>query len=313
MLAADPLKFLFVINPISGGKSKNNWETEIINYFKPKHHAIELCLLTGKNDADSIAGMIQNFKPDRVIAVGGDGTVNLVARLIMGTGMSMGILPAGSANGLAKELKVPNVPEEALKIVEKGRVNKIDSLKINDQFISLHLADIGLNAQLIRYFEEDKWRGMLGYAKVVLKTMWRTQKVKVLIETDTETLSRRAYMVVLANSKRYGTGAVINPIGKINDGKFELIVVRRLAFSELLKMIFRHKPYDPRKVEIFRTRTVNLKSNRKTYFQSDGEYLGKKDFVHAEIIEGKISVLVPWEENDNTTLQSGDGDLQTQA
>ena len=297
MRVDDPLKFLFVLNPISGGKPKHNWEIEITNYFKSKHHAIEFYLLTGKNDAESISKVIQTSKPDRVIAVGGDGTVNLVAQKVMGTNMTMGILPAGSANGFAKELKIPNIPEEALRIVEKGLLKKIDSLKINNEFISLHLADIGLNAQLIRYFEEDKWRGMLGYAKVVLKTLWRTQRVKVLIETDTEKFWRSAYMVVLANSKTYGTGAVINPMGKLDDGKFEIVVVRRLALSELLKMMFRHRPYNPRKVEVFRTKTVNLKTNRKTYFQSDGEYLGKKDVVHAEIVRGNLSVLVPWDED----------------
>ena len=291
MQPSGPLKFLFVINPVSGGKSKNNCQEAIIEYFSTKPHAIDFLLLTGKNDAASLDDKIKEIKPDRVIAVGGDGTVNFVAKKLLGTGIPLGILPAGSANGLAKELKLPTSPEPALKIIETGIEQPMDAVKINDDVISLHLADIGLNAQLIKYFEESNWRGKFGYAKVVLKTLWRTQRVKMLIETDNEKILRSAYMVVIANSKTYGTGAVINPIGNVDDGKFEVVIVRRLALSELLKMILFHKPYDPRKVEIFRTTKLCVSLKKKTYFQADGEYLGKKNHVKAEIITSQLSVM----------------------
>ena len=205
----------------------------------------------------------------------------------------MGILPAGSANGLAKELQLPVAPEEALEIIETGDEKPMDILKINGEFISLHLADIGLNAQLIKYFEESNWRGKFGYAKVVFKTLWRKQRLKVMIETDTEKIWRKAYMVVLANSKTYGTGAVINPDGNLSDGKFELIIVRKLALSELLKMILFHKPFNRQKVEVLRTTKVTIRSKNSTYFQSDGEYLGKKNCIEAQIISGQLTILRP--------------------
>jgi diacylglycerol kinase (ATP) len=288
-----PLKFLFAINPVSGGKSKNNWNEAITDYFKSKPHPVETYLLTGKNDADQLTNKIKQLKPDRVIAVGGDGTVNMVARILLGTGIPMGILPAGSANGLAKELRLPEDPKMALEIAERGKLREMDVLKINKDIISLHLADIGLNAQLVKYFEEDNWRGKLGYAKVLLKTLWRKQQIKVTIETDEGTLMRRAYMVVIANSKTYGTGAVINPIGKIDDGKFEIVIVRRLAVSELLKMIFNHQPYNPDKVEIMRCTRLILKSKHPAYFQSDGEYIGRENLIKAEMIHGQLSIILP--------------------
>ena len=295
MQPVGPLKFLFVINPVSGGKSKHSWKDSITQYFDSKPHAIHFFELSGKNDADSLSEKITTLKPHRVIAVGGDGTVNLVARKLLGTDIIMGVLPAGSANGFAKELGLPHAQEASLALVENGIIKKLDVLHINNECISLHLADLGLNAQLIKYFEESNWRGKLGYAKVLFKTLWRTQRVRALIETDTQTISRRAYMVVLANSRTYGTGAVINPIGKLNDGKFEVIVIRKLAFSELLKMIFQHKTYDPRKVEILRTSTVSIKTSRKIYFQADGEYMGKKELVTAQIIPGKLNLLTSGE------------------
>ena len=99
-------------------------------------------------------------------------------------------------------------------------------------------------------------------------------------------------MVVLANSKTYGTGAVINPIGKLNDGKFELVIVRRLALLELLKMIFKRGIYNPAKVEILRTTSVTLRAHKPIYFQADGEYLGRQQEVRAEIVPACLNVLV---------------------
>src|SRR5688572_2376693 len=109
MQPVGPLKFLFIVNPSAGGKFKTDWQSNIIQYFKTKPHAIEFLLLSGKNDAASLDERINSLKPDRVIAVGGDGTVNFVAKKLLGTGIPLGILPAGSANGLARELKLPTL------------------------------------------------------------------------------------------------------------------------------------------------------------------------------------------------------------
>ena len=292
MQTGRPLKFLFVLNPVSGGNSKLNWKESIVEFFREKLHTLHFFFLKGKNDAEDLGHQIKQLSPDRVVAVGGDGTINLVAKQLLGSNISMGILPAGSANGLATELKVPTDPVEALKLVEFGTGKPIDVVHLENGVISLHLADLGLNAQLIKYFEESNWRGKLGYAKVLFKTLWRKQKVRVQIQTDHETIVRKVYMVVLANSKTYGTGAVINPDGDLHDGQFEVVIVRRLAFSELLKMIFQHKAFDRRKVEVLHTTTLKINSNRAIYFQSDGEYLGKKKNIEATIIPREIMMIV---------------------
>ena len=292
MSTSDPLKFLFVINPISGGKVKDNRENTIRTYFANVPHTAEVFLLDGKNDAASLDYWIERIKPNRIVAVGGDGTVNLVAKKIMGTTMSMGIIPAGSANGLATELGIPAKTDDALEIIINGKIKELDVVKINDEAISLHLADVGLNAQLIKYFEESNWRGKLGYAKVLLKTLWNKQKLTVEIETPEQKISRKAFMVVLANSRTYGTGAVINPDGDPSDGKFEIVIVRRLALSELLKMIVFHKPFNPKKVEVIRTRSVIIKTKKKTYVQADGEYLGKQKFIKATMAPEKINIVL---------------------
>src|SRR5687768_619114 len=154
------LKILFVVNPSAGKKStKKNWETIIREYFKSLEHTIELFLLTGKNDAVSLQYWIDKFKPDRVVAVGGDGTVSFVARQLLSSPIAMGILPAGSANGMARELQIPAAPQGAMDVIVNGDIKCSDLICINDKHICLHLSDLGINAQLIKYFEEGNMRG----------------------------------------------------------------------------------------------------------------------------------------------------------
>src|SRR3954451_16130442 len=105
-----PATLLFVINPISGGKLKVDYEEGIKKYFEPLPHKIEFFLMNGKNDAEELEKTIEQVKPHKVVAVGGDGTVGMVAKKIFGTDMQLGILPAGSANGMARELNIsPNI------------------------------------------------------------------------------------------------------------------------------------------------------------------------------------------------------------
>src|SRR4051812_46682425 len=101
------LKILFVINPKSGTKSKIAWEPAIREYFANLEHTFDFFLLDGKDDATSLQYWIKKLQPDRVIAVGGDGTVSFVAEQLLKSNIAMGILPAGSANGMARELNIP--------------------------------------------------------------------------------------------------------------------------------------------------------------------------------------------------------------
>lgn len=289
------LKILFVINPVSGGKEKHDWEAVIRRYFRNSVHSIEFYVLTGGNDKISIQHYIERIRPDRVVAVGGDGTVKMLADLLKETTMALGILPAGSANGMAKELKIPLQAEKALEVITSGQCRKLDLIKINEEEICLHLSDIGLNALLVKYFERSKKRGMWGYGKAIFKVLWRKSLMQVNIKTEKEEINRKAFMVVIANAQTYGTGAVINPDGKPDDGLFEIVVVRRLHFIELLKMLITHKPFHPDRIEIFQTRNVELLTKRKAYFQVDGEFIGKLASIKARILPRIINVILPVE------------------
>jgi diacylglycerol kinase (ATP) len=285
------LKILFVLNPKSGGKKKIDWETVIREYFINLPHLIKLYVLNGKDDTGSLDYWIQKLQITRVVAVGGDGTVTLVAKKLLGTDLIMGILPAGSANGMAKELQIPETPGDALDIIVNGNIIPCDVIKINGD-ISIHLSDFGLNARLIKYFSESRLRGMWGYSRMVFKVLWRERLMTAHIVADKLDITTNAYMVVIANASKYGTGATINPEGNIGDGVFEIVVVRKLSLSQLFTMFLSYRNFNPRKVEIFQTKTATITTRRKTHFQVDGEYKGKINKVTAEILPSQLKLLI---------------------
>ena len=286
------MTFLFAINPVSGGKDKTDWTDGINNFFADLPHTAELLYLDGETDTETLRRSIADLKPDRVVAVGGDGTLKIVAEQLLGTGIPLGILPAGSANGMARELAIPGDIEGSLNIVVNGELKPVDIISINDGDMCLHLSDIGLNAQVVKHYEQNNWRGMFGYLRSVLKALRRRRQLQVEIDTGHECVQREALMIVLANARMYGTGAVINPDGDLSDGRFEVVIFRRLAFWALLKLFWRFRPFDPQHIEIFTATSVNIETQRRAYFQIDGEYRGRITKLTARIRPGAITMLV---------------------
>ena len=285
--------FLFAINPVSGGKAKTDWEDGIRAHFAPLSHTAELLYLNGKTDAETLRHALADLKPDRVVAVGGDGTVKIVAEHLLGTGIPLGILPAGSANGMARELGLPADIPASLDVVVNGTLKPVDIIVINDGDICLHLSDIGLNAQVVKHYQENNWRGMFGYLRSVVKSLRRRRLLRVEVNTGDDCVQRVALMIVLANARMYGTGAVINPDGDLSDGQFEVVIFRRLTGWGILKMFWRYKPFDPKNIEIFPATSVTIETHRKAYFQIDGEYRGRINKLDARIQPGAITMLVP--------------------
>jgi diacylglycerol kinase (ATP) len=284
-------RFLFVVNPISGGHSKSDIEQQARDFFKDRDCEIEFYELKG-DDAVSVRHWIDKWQPHTVVVVGGDGTLKAVAQLLLNSKYNIGILPAGSSNGMSRELGLPQDMNECLEVLVTGKVKKIDAIRINDD-ISLHLSDIGFNAQLVKYFEETGTRGKWGYIRELGKVFLYKEQFKVQIKIDGKDIIRRAFMVVLANASRYGTGALINPDGKLDDGVFEIVIIRKISFWAIIKMFFNARRHNPNKTEILRAKTATMKIRGNAYFQVDGEYRGKVRNVEAEILPGALNVIVP--------------------
>lgn len=291
MTKKNNLKRFFIVN-IGSGNNTTDWPAVITNYFKPLLHTIEIYVFSKNSSVETIKEKIKVFSPHQVIAVGGDGTIKLAAECILGTKMALGIVPAGSANGLAKELGISDNPTSALDILVKGHSRKIHVTTINGE-LCIHLSDIGLNAYAMKKFESLPVRGMWGYLMASIKVLWQNPQMEVEMKIDNKSIKVNASMIVIANATSYGTGAVINPIGQLDDEVFEVIAVKKISPREIFKMVFTHEPYDSEKTEIFQTDALLIHSRKKVHFQIDGEYLGKVKEVKAILIPDALEVIVP--------------------
>ncbi|NBB20405.1 diacylglycerol kinase family lipid kinase [Runella sp. CRIBMP] len=291
MSTPENYKIFFILNPGSG-RNTRDWAQEITNYFAPLNHTIELYKLPKSANVAKIKDKIEQFSPHRVVAVGGDGTIKLAAECILHTNISLGILPAGSANGLAYELGITDNPAQALDVLITGITKTIHTTVINGE-LCLHLSDIGLNAYAMKKFKIQKVRGMWGYLIASLKVLWQNPMMEVELQIDQKAIKMKAAMIVIANATKYGTGALINPVGTLEDELFEVVVIKKLAVRELFKMVFFHASYNSETVEIFQTDALRMKSTKKVHFQIDGEYLGKVNEVKAILIPNAFKMIVP--------------------
>jgi diacylglycerol kinase (ATP) len=293
MVPSPQLDILFILNPESGGSKKTNWEKIITDYFKSLSYRIEIFILTGNDDKVQVHDKVKKLAPAKVVAIGGDGTVSLVAQELLHSSIAMGILRGGSANAMATNLKIPENDSAAIDTILQGKIQKCDAIKINENELCIHLSDLGLNARIVKYFHQAGIHGMWGYARFFIKILLQAKPFVAKISSDGKEVQMKTYMIVIANAKKYGTGAVINPKGLIDDGKFELVVVRKISILEMVKMFLNNKPFNPKKVEIIQTTKAVISLKRKIDFQVDGEYDGKPNRVTAEIIPSALNIIVP--------------------
>ena len=287
------MKILFVINPKSGVQTEVPLDDLIKKQSEISGFNYQIYRVQSGAERE-IKKLISEYRPDRVAAAGGDGTINLLAGILFYTDIPLLMIPSGSANGMAKELAIVNI-EQSLSLLEQGKIISIDLVRING-IVSIHLADIGLNARVVKRFEEDPKRGIMTYARHLFGEMFLMKRYRIYITYDGKSIKRSAVSVTFANASRYGTGAVINPHGKLNDGFFELIIVKPFPdikiFSIAWKM-FRNKLHTSDYVEVISCREARLRCSRKTTLQVDGEIIGRVKEFHIEMMHHALKVLVP--------------------
>ena len=282
---------LFVINKGSGNKDLNYSQT-ITSFFEGTQTSVALLELAEDFSVKEVKKAIDDHKPDGVIAVGGDGTLKLVAECVVNTDIPLGIIPAGSANGMAKELEIPLEIEDALAVAASGHTKKIHAIAVNDE-LCIHLADIGFNAYLVKKFDELPQRGMWTYAKAAWTAFWYHRKMNIEMTMNGNTIKSEAAMIVIANATKYGTGFEINPDGKLDDELFEVILIKEYAVMEILKIWISKLPWNPEKIESFQTSAISITTKRKGHFQVDGEFMGKTNKVTATLLPAAIRMIVP--------------------
>lgn len=286
-------KYILVANPISGDVDK----TEIIEIATAfaENENIDLIVFetTGKNDEKAIQKLQEENDVERIIVVGGDGTIKMVAEAVQNHDVILGIIPGGSANGLSVDLNLPNDIEENLKIAFHNSYMEMDMISINGKK-SLHLSDIGINAELVKNYENSNVRGKLGYALQAINTLTGLKEpFHAKIETKGRTVETEARMVVIANSQKYGTGVTINPDGVMNDGKFEIVIIKNLDLIVFGKILSGNMPIESGDVEIISTDKATITTNVPVSFQIDGEYCDEVSKLQVEILPGQMKVAIP--------------------
>ncbi len=282
------MKIVAVLNPISGGNDKDDF----IEYFKEtsSFYGIETAIFetTGTNDLKKLAKFLKSDSFDLIMAVGGDGTFALAALASANGKTSVGIIPFGSANGMAKELGVNQDPNMAFDDLLKSRIaRKMDMLCINDSVKSIHLADIGVNARVVKAFEEDENRGMLTYGKYFARELQNMERIEYSVEANGETISGHCVMIIIANGRKFGTGVSITEFGNPFDGVFEIVIVEEINLGTILKagLSAIDQLYTPQNVSrIITTEKAVISFSNPQFLQADGEVIGEFDQLNVKML-----------------------------
>lgn len=289
---------MLVVNPISGGVDKSELIEAATAFAEKENLNLVIYNTSGITDVDNIKVLYDTYLPKRIIVAGGDGTIKMVAEAMETHDVIIGILPAGSANGLAVDLNLPLEIEENLEIAFHNDYMEIDMISINGKK-SIHLSDLGVNAEMIKNYENSSIRGKWGYALQTISTLIDLEDPFVVTITGNfPTVQCEARMIVIANSQKYGTGVSINPNGVMDDGKFELVILKNMDLVVLGKIITGNMPIDVNDVQIISTDKAFVTTNIPVSFQIDGEYCDKETKLSIEILPKQLKVAIPNPESE---------------
>lgn len=295
------MKLFFVVNPISGGVDKEPFLKSAKNLCNTYGIEYTIFKTTGKNDEEELKKALQHHHPDKIISVGGDGTTLFTALCIMGSNFPMGIVPLGSANGMAVELGVNSKPLEALKdIIMSERIEGLDLIKVNDKHYSIHIGDVGINAQIVESYEKDPNRGMVTYAKYFIEQIRTLQPFSVKIKTNDTYDTYNTYMVAICNSRKYGTGVPLNKESNPMDGQFEIVLVNNINTNAILKAglaVFDDSYLDSNASKVITTKEAEISFEEPLTLQLDGEVIGKFDQLKIEIVPSAVKLITTTHNN----------------
>jgi diacylglycerol kinase family enzyme len=283
---------IIVVNPVSGAVEKKEIVDSTLLFAKNENLESILYETLGTKDVENIKNLYNIHKPERIIIIGGDGTIRMVAEAIAKADVILGIIPAGSANGFALDLDLQLTLEKNLEVAFLHQFMEVDIITINGK-ISIHLSDLGLNAELIKNYEQGEIHGKWGYALNTITTLFDSgEPFTAKVKANNETFGYVARMIVIANAKKYGTGVVINPNGVMNDGKFELVILKNFDLIIFGQIISGNMPSDPDDVEIISTDKATIELDAPVSFQIDGEYCGTETKLDIKILHKQLKVAV---------------------
>ncbi len=288
----DKKSIRFIVNPLSGTGKQVDVADLIAEYLDLNKFQYSVYFTERKYHATELAKDAIKDRQDIVIAVGGDGTVNEVAKGIVGSAVALGILPAGSGNGLARHFGYSMDFKEAILQINEFKIHPIDTCLLNGEFF-LNVSGVGFDAHIAHEFDVAGRRGLWTYGKLILKE-WFTYKAKnYRIKTEGLDVSVQAIFISFANGTQYGNDLRVAPLADDNDGLLDLCVLERfpkiltpiLIFYFLVNQFYKF-PY----VKIYRSHSFDLEmENGRLHLDGEPKNLGKS--IHIAVKPSSLKVL----------------------
>ena len=277
---------LFIVNPIAGKRKKAG----IISRLEKSGYKFIVAEYPGH--AEEIA---REAEDDIIVAVGGDGTVNEVARGVLGTDKILGIIPCGSGDGLALHLGISRIPDKALDTVLNGKIHMMDVGKINDRpFFSV--CGVGFDAVVSETFAKSGSRGLSNYIQQGLTVMKEYVPEKYTISIDGYSWECDAVLITVGNSSQWGNGAKIAPLADTSDGLLDVTVADRFTFHEVPALACRLMTGSLDKsdrIHCYRGKEIKILRQTDGPAHADGDWFKTGNEVEICIIPSAIKVLVP--------------------
>ncbi|KXX71485.1 diacylglycerol kinase family protein [Flammeovirga sp. SJP92] len=290
-------KIVLIANPISGqGKAKKAalLSKEVLDQ---KNHEVHIEYTKHAGHATALAKDLSQ-RYDIIVAVGGDGTVNEVAQGLLDTSKTLGIIPTGSGNGLARHLKIPMNTKNAALCIDRFTTKEIDTPTINGKNFFC-TAGIGFDAHISHVFSEMSGRGLSNYVKAIFTEYGSYKTGEYTIQYDDKTERESAFVITVGNAAQYGNEAMITPLASIHDDHLDVTLLRKpslfTAMNWGMRLFFKNIHKAPRS-KYFKTKRLKIHSS-KGLLEINGHRDGEPDLwefpLTFDINEGrKLSVIV---------------------
>jgi YegS/Rv2252/BmrU family lipid kinase len=232
------MKLRFIINPISGSGNNENIPDLIKKNLDHKKFQYDVVYTEKEKHAIELSQKAVEEKIDVVVAVGGDGTLNECAQSIIDSETALSVIPRGSGNGFAYHLKIDKDVINCIKKLNHSTISKIDSCSANGKPF-INVSGIGFDAHIAHLFSNNNVRGFSSYIKLVLKECILYPSKEYTIRYDKQEKKVNAFLISWANSSQFGNNAVISPNSKIDDGYFEICIVKKLPRILIPVLLYR--------------------------------------------------------------------------
>ena len=266
-------KIVFILNPISGTHSKKEIPDLIDRLLDHEQFDYELRLTEYAGHAAEIAKQCATEGIDVVTAIGGDGTVNEVARSLVHSQTALGIIPCGSGNGLARHLCLPLDIKKAIQILNTCRIEDFDYGVING-LPFFCTCGMGFDAFISLKFAEAGKRGPITYVENVLKEGLKYQPETYEVEDESGARKYKAFLIACANASQYGNNAYIAPGATMKDGEMDVIIMEpfdALEAPQIAADLFMKTLTNNSKIKTFRTKSLQIHRTAAGAIHYDGD------------------------------------------